>query len=458
MLKKILLSLFLVSSSMSFSQPDTGKLFYKKSIKHYKDRNFNLSLYFLFSLIKKNNGASAKEKKLLNVLLAQTGTLPLYLYDVSLLEKISNPYINLHLANIYFKKKMYDKAMTYAAQVPKKNKFYAEAQLLTGTTLQVLGNPNYPTHYKTCIQSASSRAKKVSNKKFGLYYNLIKENCQINYARDLFKKREYALSNATYNEIPKTAYSWPYILLEKGWNYYKQKDYNRTLGVLMTYESPLLSSYFLPEAEILKALSYYNLCLYKDTAILIEKFFKVYKKRSRNLRSFVKTHKNPETYFDFIDKKNSSLIENQYIKSLRNQLKKKLKVNLHYGSYKKAKKELMALKKKGASGRDIKFLEFTLKSMKKKIGRHVQEYFYYFINQINFVASEMFNIRLEIITRKKDLLYDDKKLISSRARGSHNEVNRSSDEFFYTFKGAFWADELGDYSFGLKSNCVEVKR
>ncbi len=436
----------------------SSKLFYKKAVKHYRNKNYNLSLYFLFSLIKKNNGVSKKENKLLTRLLGQTGTLPLYLYDPELLEQINNPYISLHLANHYFKKKDYKKSMAYASSVPDSNKFYPEARLIIGSTLQLKGDPQFKTYLKQCIKSAHKKSGGAFAKKFKLYYDLIRENCQINYARELYGKDKYARSNAIYTDIPKTAFSWPYLLLEKAWNYYQLKDYNRSLGLLMTYESPLLASYFLPEAEILKALNYYNLCLYNDTAILIEKFFKVYKKRSLNLRSYVKKHKDAEFYFNFIDRKLNSKLDNSYVKSLKNQLKKKLKVNLHYGSYKKTRKEYKRLKAKGASKRDLEFLEFTMKKMRERIGRHVQEYFYYFINQINFVASEMFNIRLEVISRKKDLLYNDKTLVAKRARGGLENVNRDTDEYFFTFQGAFWADELGDYSFGLKSNCKEVDK
>ena len=67
-----------------------------------------------------------------------------------------------------------------------------------------------------------------------------------------------------------------------------------------------------------------------------------------------------------------------------------------------------------------------------------------------------FKIKLEILARKKDLIYSAKKLASSRARGDLSEVKRSRFELFWKFEGAFWADELGDYSFGLESNCKTI--
>jgi hypothetical protein len=132
-----------------------------------------------------------------------------------------------------------------------------------------------------------------------------------------------------------------------------------------------------------------------------------------------------------------------------------LRVNLHLHSYYKAIKELKKLGRKG-SAKDKKFLKKTIVKMKQVINSHIKEYYYYFINKIHFYSYEMFNIKLEVISQKKDLIYENQKLISKRARGSYENVERDEKEFFYTFNGAFWADELGDYSFGLKSNCKKI--
>ena len=95
--------------------------------------------------------------------------------------------------------------------------------------------------------------------------------------------------------------------------------------------------------------------------------------------------------------------------------------------------------------------------MEKLINRHALEYVYYFLNSIHYFSYEMFNLKLEIISKKKDLIYENKKLASSRAIGSFDQVKQDKYEFFYKFNGEFWADELGDYSFGLKNNCKVVK-
>ena len=69
----------------------------------------------------------------------------------------------------------------------------------------------------------------------------------------------------------------------------------------------------------------------------------------------------------------------------------------------------------------------------------------------------MFNLKLELLSKKRDEIYNAKALAEApRARGSDANVNRKSNQYFFDFNGSFWADELGDYSFGLQSSCKDM--
>ena len=68
----------------------------------------------------------------------------------------------------------------------------------------------------------------------------------------------------------------------------------------------------------------------------------------------------------------------------------------------------------------------------------------------------MFNLKLELLSKKREEIYNTKPdQIQERNRGTDKNVNRKSNQYFFDFNGSFWADELGDYSFGLKSHCVD---
>ena len=66
--------------------------------------------------------------------------------------------------------------------------------------------------------------------------------------------------------------------------------------------------------------------------------------------------------------------------------------------------------------------------------------------------KDMSYIKLEVIAQRKKELYTN---ISDgeRSRGDVKYLDRNEKQYFWTFNGEFWADELGDYVFALRSEC-----
>jgi hypothetical protein len=92
-----------------------------------------------------------------------------------------------------------------------------------------------------------------------------------------------------------------------------------------------------------------------------------------------------------------------------------------------------------------------------KINYNAKTDIFQFLETVPFFSSELFKLNLEIIAKKKDLVYANRQLISTRSRGDLSNVKRTRFEQFWIFKGEFWADELGDYSLGLQSNCQTIR-
>jgi hypothetical protein len=71
----------------------------------------------------------------------------------------------------------------------------------------------------------------------------------------------------------------------------------------------------------------------------------------------------------------------------------------------------------------------------------------------------MFNLKLELLSKKRDDLYSSEaKESEKRNRGNESNINQKSNQYFFDFNGSFWADELGDYSFGLSSQCKKEEK
>ncbi len=453
MLKSIfaLLVLFLIFSSVSHGKEGQAIAIRKASHYHKINQN-NLALFYLFKHLKKQPEDYQKYEKVLEKIVNKTGTSPLYHYNINFLSKFPTATISLHIAHYLFKNKQYQESLKYLSNIPKKNSFYPEAMLLKGSIEYLEGQEGYRNSFDLCYQEGSRYQKMAGKGPYQRYFVLIKEQCQMNMARALYEQGDFEATNEAFSLIDKRSYSWPYLLLDQAWSYYKLEDYNRSLGLLMTYHSPLLSSYFFPEAEVLAALSYYRLCLYYDANAMIHKFYKIYKPQAAQIKKIIESASDQYYYALISDQLPRT---NQYLLKLRSQLKKKLRLNLQIQAIKNIDKEMEALKG-SQNKKDLYVLQQIQKNLKSQTALFVKEHLYHFINQINYFSFEMFNIKLEILSHQKDLLYEDKELIADRARGTFKGANITDQVFFYKFDGQFWADELGDYSFGLKSNCETI--
>jgi hypothetical protein len=106
----------------------------------------------------------------------------------------------------------------------------------------------------------------------------------------------------------------------------------------------------------------------------------------------------------------------------------------------------------------MKQLEAMKENLVGRINYHAKRDMFAFVTNVYGLSEELFKVKLEIISRKKDLVYASKRLVSDRGRGNFDQVKRSRFEAFWKFHGAFWADELGDFSFGLENNCATVRK
>ena len=153
---------------------------------------------------------------------------------------------------------------------------------------------------------------------------------------------------------------------------------------------------------------------------------------------------------------------NPFIRNLITQTRKQVKFNLDLASLKASKDELAMLKRLKNQNDFTKVLEENLHSTTAFIGAKINFYIkkeiFTFINEIHKHSYSMFNLKLELLSKKRDEIYNvNKNQVESRSRGSDLNIKRRTDQYFFDFNGSFWADELGDYSFGLESKCKKVQ-
>lgn len=450
-MKTLILLITFIISLNSYAKLNPEDKAYLESLEHAKREDFFTALdtiaKFYISKTPEQN-----IKQYIEDLTAQTGTHYFNTYKDIQLRMINTPTTQLIMAkrNMYLGKWHY--AIKRLKKYPKTHRLYPEAMMVLGSVYALSGQDDKAHEtYQKCSSEAKAQEDK-SEYKTKRYFAVIKESCFIDRARIHFRNRDYQKALDLYNEVPKTSFKWPYILIEKAWSHYYLGNYNRSLGVLITYNSPLLQSYFMPEAEILKALNYFKMCLFEDALKVIESYYSIYKPKSDKLRSVITSgEKQPLFYFELMFSDLSEADEKSiFLRNIVTQVSTRVKYNLDIASLQVIEKEII----KGNPTVDMQKLLDMQKDLKEQINHYVKVSMYRFINEIHQLSTEMFNLKLEILSRQRDLVYRNAEISTDRKRGDFKNVKRASNEEFWTFHNAFWADELGDYSFGLKSACT----
>lgn len=424
---------------------------------------FFSAIPFINTYLEENNSVDSELEEDIEMLVMKTGAMAVLNLDETRLSSFTIPSISLILGTRLFNKEKYENAYSVLSKIPDNHKFAIEASLIKGT-IRNLNRLNIEASnlYDFCAQNAHLQESLVNNEKLKRYYNYLKETCLIRGARIKIEDKKYEEALEIYQKIDKRSYRWPYVLLDKAWANYYLSDYNRALGLTVTYKSPLLESYFFPESEVLMALSYYNLCLWDDALKVVNHFYEHYKPKADALKTIIGQNKKSDTYFldlYYADIKTREDL-NPFTRNLITQTRKQVKFNLDISSLKAAKDELAQLKNlKNKNDFTLELesnMNTTITFISTKINYYIKKEIFSFINEIHKHSHSMFNLKLELLSKKRDDLYSvNKEKEENRSRGSVLNVNRKPSQYYFDFNGSFWADELGDFSFGLKSQCVK---
>lgn len=444
--------LFIVSISTTSAKTDKRDIIFNEAKELYKAKNYFTALDKIATQYKYET-PDQNVQHFIEKLVMHTGTHYFNTYKDLELRKMNIPTTDLVMSkrNLYLKKYKY--ALKRLKRMPKGHRLFPESKLVTGTIYNLKKEYDNAEKAWTKCSEAALEKENSNDGKAQRYFAVIKETCIINIARMEFKRGNFEKTIRLYEDIPKASFKWPYILIEKAWAYYYLGDYNRSLGILMTYSSPLLESYFMPEAEVLKALNYHKLCLYDDALTVINHYYTVYAPQSNKLKKVIKSQKGSLYFYNLMFSPISeSEKSSRFLRNLITQVSKRVKYNLDLNTLFALNTELV----RGDKRSNTKRIMSMRRDLEEQINHYVKVSMYRFVNEIHSLSAEMFNIKLEILSSKRTLIYKNKKLAKEK-RGSKDNVNKKEYQDFWTFKNAFWADELGDYSFGLESKCKRRK-
>jgi hypothetical protein len=394
---------------------------------------------------------------LLDEVITQTGLEQFEAMPSSILERSGSSTIRFILAKKKVNTKNYEEALNIIKGVNEGSAIYPFALHLKATTESMLDKNNEAIKdFEECAEMSEKASGKVKGERQKqLFVN--RDSCVAGIARTYFAQQEYAKADLKYLDIPKGALIWPDILFEEAWNSFYLGNYNRTLGKLVTYRAPVLDFIYNPEIDVLKGYSYLKLCLWEDAKKTAEDFYNLYMEPARELRLLINENKKNNEFFykagfhPTHDKTRNQLLNNILVSIAKDSAFLGIKKGLV-----DATDEYQRLK--GMSNLSLKNsllrnLAEVLTVQRNIFGGYVKKQMIAKYASLFRSFQYMSYIKLEILSSKKAELYSPKAEAEGGKRGDLKYIERNDKQYFWTFNGEFWADELGDYVFALRSEC-----
>ncbi len=408
-------------------------------------------------IVKNNKSLDSEMEEALDTVLYHTGVKPFESLPENILSRSQSGNIKYILAKRLLKQEQYGQALKEISNVSADHTAYPFIAHLKGTLYSHLNKPEEAeSNFKECVSFSQKRMNQgTSAQRDQLVIN--RDYCIAGLARVQFASKDFKKADLTYLDIPKESFVWPEILFEEAWNSYYQRNYNRTLGKLISYKAPVFDFIFKPETEVLKALSYMKMCLYEDANKTVDEFYSELLKPSRELRQFLLARKKDyRFYYNLMadheeNKASPQPLIDHILKSIRRD-----------GAFLEMKGALLAslseyneLRKRPKSGMRealIKNVRTLAEEYRTTLGAYIRAGMVNKYAELYSAFQGMSYIKLEVLAQRKERLYQTD-VAPGKKRGDVKYIERNDKQYFWTFNGEFWADELGDYVFALRSEC-----
>ncbi|NDD92988.1 hypothetical protein EBZ37_13015 [bacterium] len=354
------------------------------------------------------------------------------------------------------------KALGFLTNIPKDSRSAAELFQLRAAVHSSGGNLDAAfSDFEACEKAAAS----VDSS--GRKQEDLKNRCIAGQARVLYEKEKFDVADRVYDRVSKNSIVWTEILFEQAWNSFRRNEFNRSLGKLVSYKSPALSFVFNPEVEVLRAQSFLALCLYPDADRVADEFNKTYAEIGQQVKDLLEKNRQKLSALYDAGKLASAqpLTSSKPLNRLMNRFVRSPSFARWIQSERDLTAELQSIRSFSSSQPSValergkgfpdflnEVLNFRLKAIRALGGAFVKNSLLDYHSELISNYEKMSFIKLEMLRRFKEKLMTRRSIDEERAKG--NVIpSRRDDQFYWSFNGEFWNDELGDYVFALQSEC-----
>jgi len=351
----------------------------------------------------------------------------------------------------------------YFAQISPRSELYVRSKYFEGVIHHERGKDKsavkaFRDVYQAEVDLADARqASEVED---------LKQLALIDIARIYYALDRFDTADEFYGMVDRESGYWPQSLFERAWSQFMVNDLNGTLGLLLTTQSPhYAGDEFLPEATLLRALTFFQLCEYDDADAVLLDFEATYNPMAAEMRAFLDQYSSTEgqklsdqafeAYFERPHPA-SKLDKALFLKVLKN---RDLAALVRHMDMMDEEATLIEAQKgawKDTLGADLlKILEDDKLRYKKRAGLILLQEMADQYDYLDDLIGQSEIIRFEVV---------DAQRVDYEFRMQNPVVESESDRvvdwatsktvIYWPFNGEFWKDELGYYRYTETPECT----
>ncbi len=288
----------------------------------------------------------------------------------------------------------------------------------------------------------------------------------MNVARIYYSIQRFDQASNYYSLVDHDSEYWPEALFEAAWASFMQNDLNLTLGQILTVNSPFFDTdEYIPEARVLRALTFFNLCEYDQVEYELLAFEAEIRPQHDEIKSFVKQYSTKEgrqladqayeAYFEGV-RKETVLPKSMFSKFLRNQDLRALVNHLKLMDEEERLIEAQKTLWRDTVGVHLKkIIEKDRRRYKQRAGLVLLSEMARMTNHLADLLTQSEIIRFEVVSAQRvDYQYRISNL-DLFDTSSRREIDFATDPdvIYWPFNGEFWEDELGYYIYTEQGSC-----
>ena len=365
----------------------------------------------------------------------------------------------------FFAKDQLSKAGKYFGQVSPKSPLYLKAEYYRGVIFNQQGK----------LKSAVRSFRNVYKEEVDFYNDAralkeieeIKSLALLNVARVYYGIERYDEAAKYYTLVNRESSYWPEALFEHAWANFMQNNLNETLGQLLTVRSGFFSEdEFNPEATVLRALTYFNLCEYKKVERILLGFENQHRPMQAEMREFIEQYASAEgrkladqawdTYFGDTKKIETTLPKSLFNRVLRNRELAGLVRHMDIMEQEEALIDQQKPRWRDSIGPYLKkIVEADRQRYKRRAGLLFLKEMVRQSNKVADLLTQSEIVRFEVVDAQRvDYAYKARNVdVGDTAGVVDLDFATAVDFIYWPFNGEFWEDELGYYRYTESGDC-----